>query len=493
MLAHKAVLGALWTISSSIGGRSLGLIGNLVLAAMLSPTDFGEAGVAIIMVQSVSMLTSLGFGQYLVATPEASDQVAFHATFYTAVVGWAALLGLCGLTSQISPFFGTLSLGGLVPWMVVSAALDRLAVVPSRLLTRDMNFKPLGVRQVVGEVVYAVSAVAFAALGWGARALVAGNILRSLIGLLILTASVSWRRWLRPYRLRWSTTRELLSFGVPISIGNMLFFVSARWDNLVIVKMFGPGVMGQYNLAYNLADVPATHVGEQIGDVLLPSFTQLTDARARERALERVGGLLGLVVFPMALGLGVVARTLRETFLGDQWDLVGPMLAILSALAVVRPIAWLISAYLYSLKRPRTLMLLEAFKAFAILSLIPLLGQAGPLWSCAGVGVAYGAYALANVWAVRYHDRLPMRILLVPMIRPLLACLPMVSLVLVVDLAITPSGWSAAWRLGLDVCAGALAYVAGVSLIARGQARDLLALVFGALRRGPQVARPGQA
>jgi PST family polysaccharide transporter len=429
------------------------------------------------------MFTSLGFGQYLVASPEAGDDVAFHATLYTVTIGWAALLGACGFADQIAPFFDASALGSLIPGMALATALDKLAFIPSRVLTRDMRFKILGVRQMVGEVTYAAVAVALAVVGWGATAVVVGNIARSFAGLAILGGSVSWRRWIMPHRLRWSTTRRLLGFGIPISIGNVLYFAAAKWDNLVIAKMFGSAVVGQYNFAYNLADVPASHVGEQIGDVLVPSFTKLEDDAARQRALARAAGLLALAVFPMALGLGAIAPTLRETFLGSKWSLVGPMLAILSALSVVRPIAWLVGAYLYARRRPRTLMFLEALKAAAILSLIPLFGQLGPVWACVGVGAAFGAYALASVWAVRYQDGMPMRSLLAPLARPFAACLPKVAVVVAIRFSLAHAGWPTPWRLTLEVGAGVLAYGVGVFVIARDQACEMVSLIRGALSR----------
>ena len=47
------------------------------------------------------------------------------------------------------------------------------------------------------------------------------------------------------------------SFSVPLAVGNFLSFANSRFDNLMFAGLFGPGVMGRYQLAYNLADVPA--------------------------------------------------------------------------------------------------------------------------------------------------------------------------------------------------------------------------------------------
>src|SRR5213075_1511096 len=141
-----------------------------------------------------------------------------------------------------------------------------------------------------------------ALFGLGGAAIVLGNIFRSFVRLSVYVISVDWRDWLSRCRLDLRQTRELLAFGVPMSLGALCEFATRRWDNLLVSRFFGPGPTGMYNLAYNLADVPAIQVGEQIGDVLLPSFARMDPGR-RSEALVRSLGLLGLVVFPLAVGL----------------------------------------------------------------------------------------------------------------------------------------------------------------------------------------------
>src|SRR6185503_11117155 len=109
---------------------------------------------------------------------------------------------------------------------------------------------------------------------------------------------------------------------------------------------------GMYNLAYNLADVPAIQVGEQIGDVLLPSFARMDVAR-RPAALVRSMMLLSLVVFPLAVGLGAVAPTLVATIFDARWRPLAPMLVLLSALSVARPLGWAVASYLQAQQLPR--------------------------------------------------------------------------------------------------------------------------------------------
>ncbi len=80
--------------------------------------------------------------------------------------------------------------------------------------------------------------------------------------------------------------REIVKFGLPMMAAQLSGITARRGDNLAFSKLLGLGRMGAYNLAYNLADVPAATVGERIGDVLVPSFAKIPPAE-RPAALAR--------------------------------------------------------------------------------------------------------------------------------------------------------------------------------------------------------------
>jgi PST family polysaccharide transporter len=237
-----------------------------------------------------------------------------------------------------------------------------------------------------------------------------------------------------------------------------------------------------YNLAYNLADVPAIQVGEQIGDVLLPSFARIEDAR-RPAALVRSLGMLALVVFPLAIGLGAVAPTLVAAVFDARWRPLAPMLVLLSALSVTRPIGWAVESYLQAQERPRLILGLEAFKVLVLVLLIATLGRISPLWTCGAVGVAFGAHALASLWVVRRVDGLPLWRSLGSLWPALAASAPMVAAVLAARHALLGSGVEKPFeRLSVEVLAGALGYVLGALVIARKTTHELVVRVIDAVR-----------
>ena len=221
----------------------------------------------------------------------------------------------------------------------------------------------------------------------------------------------------------------MVRFGLPMSVGNAAGFASRKVDNMIVSGLFGADLVGAYNLAYNVADVPAVQVGEQIGDVLFPSFASMDGARQRA-ALVRSTGLLALVTFPLAVGLGAVAPTAVQTLLPPEWSDVAPMLAVLSVLSVVRPVGWTIASYLLAQDRPRIDAALEVLKLASLVGLLLTLGRAGPLWACSAVGIAFALHALASMVVVQVMDGIRVTAFLRRTAPPLLACVPMVVAVL---------------------------------------------------------------
>lgn len=482
-IAQKAVRGASWSIITSIGSRALGLVGTLAITHFLMPDVIGEVSDAFVLVTTVGTLTTWGFGQYLIAKPNEGPDVTWHVTVYHVGLGIIGLLGLLLFGGAFEHFLHAPNLRQYLPGLVFVVFMDRLGAVPERLLTRTMEFRTIGLSRSGGELAYSAVSLGLAMLGMGGMSIVWGNIARSVIRSGALMAATPAKDWLKPHKLSRETTRTLLKFGLPFAVSANAAFASRRWDNLVVSALFGPAVLGSYNMAYNLADIPAVQVGEQIGDVLLPSFAHLKPEH-RVDALVRATGLLGLVVFPLAVGLGAVAPTAIAALLPRAWGDVAPMLIILSALSVTRPVGWTVSAFLVTYERTRALMVLGLAQVVILLGSIWVLGKlGGPLWACTGVGVAFGLYAIACVFAVR-QDGVRASDLFVRCLRPLLACVPLAGAVLAVRAGMAPFGIRASLRLIIEIAVGGIAYVGGAFLFAREQSNDFLRLLKKAAKRG---------
>lgn len=483
-LARRAARGAVWTISTSVGARAVGLVGTLMLTRFIAPEVYGEVSLAAVIVQTAQTVSSCGLSQYLVSKPHEGRDAAFHATFYFTLLGVIALGLAVIFRESIGVAIGAPSVARYVPGLALAGLLERVGTVQDRILVRDMRFREVGLLRSLGEITYAVVTVALAWAGWGASAVIWGSIVRASARLLSLSLITPRHEWLTPSRLTVARTRELFAFGLPMSVAVLAGFGSRRWDNLLFGGLFGEATAGLYNLAYNLADIPATQIGETIGDVLVPSFAQMDSDARRSAALLRSMRLLMLIVAPLALGLGTIAPTLTRALFDPRWAEVAPMLTLLSALSVVRPIGWIGASYLQVKNRPRAIMRLEITKTVGLLIAIALLGRLGPLWACAAVGIAFALGSFGYFWVIRGTDGLTLRDQILPLLPPIIACAPMVLAMLAVRRGIAALGGTTdAVDLAAEFFVGAFVFLPSALLLAPAASRDLLGLLRTVLPR----------
>ncbi|MBI4508915.1 MAG: oligosaccharide flippase family protein [Deltaproteobacteria bacterium] len=490
-IAQQAVRGAAWTIASSMGSRAVSLVGTMVITHYVAPAAYGEVSVAVVLVLTASAFSNFGLGNFVIARPNAPARVAFHATVYHVLLGVLALLLMLGLHEPLGRMLGATEVGRYLPWLTVSVLFDRMGYMPERILVRDMKFRVVGLTRTVSELTYTVVAVGLAMAGLGADAIVAASVVRALLRMLLFAWASDRTKWLTPAPLSRETTRELMAFGLPMAVSGLANVGSRYWDNAIISSMFGPGVMGLYAQAYNLADVPANQVGEHIGDVLLPSMAHLPGEKRKE-ALIRSTGLLALVVFPLAVGLGAIAPTLVGAVFNEEWQGMAPMLLVLSALSVTRPVGWTIGSYLKVQDYPRALMAAEVFKVAALVGWLLVLGRLGPLWACCGVGLAFGSHALLGMILVQRLDKIPVRRFVPALLPPLFACVPMVAAIVGVRAALGFIGISlpGVVQLLVEVTVGASAYVGGALVLARKASSEFLTLVRKSFMRKKGAISP---
>jgi PST family polysaccharide transporter len=224
-------------------------------------------------------------------------------------------------------------------------------------------------------------------------------------------------------------------------------------------------------------------VGEQIALVLLPSMAGLPHER-RARALERSAAVLSLVLFPLAIGLGLVAYPLVAWILpSNEWQDVAPLLAILACLSVFRPITWVLSAYMEAEQKTGRLMFLEIAKVVLLIAGIGLLAPFGLYVATGAVGIAFGLTAIAGTAMVVRHGPSARR-LAASFLQPLSAGVVMAVAVWLTDRGLDAIGVAhPAVFVLVEIIVGALAYIAAALVLCRQTSRDVLQLLAKALKR----------
>jgi lipopolysaccharide exporter len=476
-LAKKAVRGAAWTIMAGLLSRIVGVFGTLLLTRFLAPEVMGQVAAATAVVFMANTLSYFGFNHYLIVKGKEGQEAVFHATFYHYLLGIISLGTVSLIAEVFVRVFHAPDIALYIRGMALAFLLRRFAGIPDKVLSTQMKFRQIALAQAAGELIYtatAVSLVIFAKMG--GEAILIGNIVQAAI-LLALMVSAAGFSWLKPTKLTWLRTKDVFKFGTPLAGETILHYGARQWDKMVFAICFGPAALGEYQLGYSLADIPATQIGEQIGGVLLPSLAKLKPNQ-RASALVRSTALLAILIFPMAVGLGVISESLIAAVLNKKWQGVGPLLMVLSVVSVFRPVTWVIASYMHVQERTPTMMLLEAFKVVTLLGSIFALRPFGPVIACFGVGIGFGVQAIAMVIVLKVQDNIPPIRFLKGFFGPLLACIPMAATVFGVRYVLRQNQvHSPILSLIAEITIGGLVYVPSAYVLANETARDFLRLI----------------
>ncbi|MEZ4360737.1 MAG: oligosaccharide flippase family protein [Kofleriaceae bacterium] len=480
-IAKQAARGVAWNMAVGVSARVLQLVGTVLLTRFIAPDAYGSVIAASIAVGTFGVVTSFAFGQYLIAK-KAPPEVAFQAMVLHVGLGVIAMILAYLARAPLGALLDTPSLSQYILGFGIAHLLDRARYVPERLLMRALQFRAIALTNGTGEIVFTVTALALAPR-YGAQAVVIAFIVRSALTAVLFFAVAPRAEWWAPAPLRRADVAGLFGYGWPIMVAAVSDRAATRWDNLIISKLFGTGVMAQYNLAYSLAEMPISHVAEHIGEVLMPSFSKMEEAQ-RTRAVVSAASLLGLVASPLGVGLGAVSPTVVHAFFDERWAGMGPMLTILSVMTVFRPMTWSAVAYLQAVQQTRIIMYASAFRAVIVLSAVAVCGWlGGPLAACVGAGIAYALHSLVTIAASSSVSRLPFLRYVAASFRPLLPCAPMFLAVYWLGQAMLGHGVPALATLVVQIAVGGVLYVAGAFVFVSGSARELLRVGLSALRR----------
>jgi O-antigen/teichoic acid export membrane protein len=260
--------------------------------------------------------------------------------------------------------------------------------------------------------------------------------------------------------------------------------LAMRFDNLIMSRLFDPGVMARYNLAYSLAEMPVNSIAMQIGDVLMPAFSKMED-EARRGAVIQAAALMSFIVAPLGVGLAAVAPTLAATFFDDKWGpAMASMLSILSIMAVFRPMTWSAIAYLQAVQQTRYVLYSSLIRVVIVLSLITLGGVYGGVdWACAGATLGFAIHAVVTIVGAGRAVGFSVGAYLLGVARPILPCIPMYFAVFGAERLLSAASIPLPLSLAAQVVVGAIVYIGAAFVLLRKTVTELLRQGREALRR----------
>lgn len=303
------------------------VVSIVVLSRLLSPADFGVYAMIIAVVGIGELFRD--FGLSLAAIQATSISRGQRSDLFWANTGIGVALTV--VVAAVSPLIGGLyGRPDLAPQVCVAAITFTLNGAGAQYrveLTRTGRFKDLAIVDMAGLGISLGGAIALAAAGLGAWALVLQAVLLALTMLIVLVGMGRWS----PSRPRgFGEIRTFLGFGGRLLSVQAISYISSNLDKVLIGRLFGATSLGLYSKAFQLYSQPLTQGLAPFTNLAVSALSQVREQRddylRRLLKLQLVTGYLGLAGFALMIG---VAAPLTTVVLGPQWSGSVPLFRIL--------------------------------------------------------------------------------------------------------------------------------------------------------------------
>ena len=395
--ASRTARGALWLATSSIVVKASQTVVLLTLAAMLAPSALGLVALGTLVANISVVLTSMGTASALVYWR--GDVLRAARTATTFALGMGILMA--SLLWVAAPFLAsTLRAddGGaaVIRGLTVTLPFLAVAAVTNELLRRELKFLRRIIPDSVSSLVGAAVAILLVFNGYGVMALVIGQIVQGTLTLVLCwvvhpPVLPGWNR---------EDARGLLSYGGPYAGANLLELVQLNVDYVIVARVLGSMLLGQYSLSFRLAYMPYLMIVVVCAGAAFPYLCRRRGSDLGRSATFVMTGTLTLLA-PACVGLLLFAGDLE--LLGDKWAPGVPVVAWLAVYAVLLSVGHLVQTSLNAAGRPAVSMGLRMLHLVLLLVTLLVVARHGIVAVAVAQVAVAAAVCLSALLLARRH------------------------------------------------------------------------------------------
>jgi O-antigen/teichoic acid export membrane protein len=426
----KTMQGASLMVLRTLVLYPIGFIGEVSLARLLAPSDFGVYAIASFITVTLAGAMEVGLAAALIQRQtEASDQ-EYQTLFTLQLLGISILVLLVFLTAPW--LFPLLNFDVSIRWtllaLLISPWVSSFGTVSVVKLERALRYSVFAKIDVMRGITYVGLAVGLAY--WGARS---WSFVVAIICSTLVKSWVAFREapWPIRFRLSLSGMSRTLRFGVIFQLSTL---TSLFRDHIGVVlggPLFGPVSVGYLNWAKNITYYTSQIFTQVVSRVAFPSIARVQDDReVVGQMTQTILKYVNLFTFPVILILASLIPEFVSVVFTDKWRPAIPAFYFYSLRMLGSNVTTLFINVFYGLGRLKTSLRILVYWTLLdwLLSLLLC-----PFWGFTGIAMAYGFSVLPIcVWLILELNRITRinlnKSLYLPLLLSGAACVPILIL-----------------------------------------------------------------
>ena len=317
MQKKKILSSLIYKFSERLLVKGLGLIISIVLARLLSPTEFGQIAIIMVFINLSIVLIDSGLGAALVQDKDVSER-DYSTVFYISISIAVILICILWLISPVvSDYYKEPVL--IMPLRVYSLSLLFYVVcsIAQAKLQREMKFKQMMWCNLIASVVSGCIGIWAAYNGFGIWTLILYYLSSPVITSILLLYAA---RWYPKLIFSWNRAKILFAFGSRMLVSGFLCSLYNDVRTLIIGKVYSPIDLGYYNRGEQLPTVVSQTLDSALQSVMFPIMSGVQESPVEVKSiLKRTLSISALIVSPIMFAMSVMASPIIELLLTSKW------------------------------------------------------------------------------------------------------------------------------------------------------------------------------
>lgn len=335
-LKDKTVKGVLWSAVDRYASQGILFLLSLVMARLLMPSDYGTIALLNVFLAICQTFIDSGFGLALMRKNDCTEQ-DFNTVFIFSTAVAVFCYGILWIIAPwIAQFYNQPILVSITRIVSLNVIINALANVPNARLSISLDFKKKAFVTLVTVIGSGAIGLWMAYNGFGLWALVYQTLIAGAIKTILLFI---YAKWLPKLQFSKQSFNNLFAFGSKMLISGIIGNIYNNLSSIVIGKFYTPSLLGLFGKANTLASYPSMQMTGVILNVAYPVLAKIQDDDTQLiAAYRRMLRMSTFVIFPLMVGLAVIAKPFVHCVLGDKWADMIPLLQILCVAMMWDPI-----------------------------------------------------------------------------------------------------------------------------------------------------------
>ena len=357
-LKHRVARTIKWNIIDRVASQVLYAVTGIVLARVLSQSDFGLVGAILVFQAFALVFVDSGFSSALVQRKDPDEKD--YSTVFWFNLGIAVVL--YGMLWLMAPWIASLFQNDarLIPLarvMFLAIVINATAIVQTNRLMKQMDVRLVAVSNALGLSLAAVVGIWMALAGFGAWAIVWQTLTLNAVKSLVLWFGTGWRPQLT---FSMERLRGVFKVGIGVMGQSLLNTIFQNATSFFIGNRVNLTSLGYYTQADKWSKMGITSISQVLTSSFLAPLSNVQDDR--ERFLNQTSKMTALtswILFPAMFVLAAMATPIFHALFSDKWDASIMLFRLLLLRGVFTVMTSLYNNFILALGRSRLLVRTE--------------------------------------------------------------------------------------------------------------------------------------